>query len=121
VTTEENVTMNKAERFSEMARRWFEREDTGLTVDRFLRAIGKRATEEAAHIIQSEGPPRIGFMAWLVPFSDGSHAAMFMRDGAVPIIADIEPHHFEPALHYAAKLMAQAREAFDERQSATVH
>ena len=81
--------MNKAERFSEMARRWFEREDTGLTVDRFLRAIGKRATEEAAHIIQSEGPPRIGFMAWLVPFSDGSHAAMFMRDGAVPIIADI--------------------------------
>lgn len=113
--------MNKAERFSEMARRWFEREDTGLTVDRFLRAIGKRATEEAAHIIQSEGPPRIGFMAWLVPFSDGSHAAMFMRDGAVPIIADIEPDQFDPALHYAAKLLSKVNDASDERKGATIH
>lgn len=113
--------MNKAERFSAMAQRWFIREDTGLTIDRFFRAVCKRATEEAAHLIQSEGPPRVGFMAWLIPFSDGSHAALFMRDGNVPIIADIEPDHFEPALHYAAKLMAQAREAFDERQGATIH
>jgi hypothetical protein len=46
---------------------------------------------------------------------------MFMRDGNAFHIADIEPHQFEPALQYAAKLITQAREAFDERQSATVH
>jgi len=113
--------MTRAERFSEVARRWFIRDETGLSVDRFLDAVGKRASQEAAHITQGDGAPRIGFMAWLIPFSDGSHAALFMRDGNVPIIADIEPDHFEPALHYAAKLMAQAREAFDERQGATVH
>lgn len=113
--------MTRAERFSEVARRWFIREETGLSVDKFLDAVGKRASQEAAHITQSEGPPRIGFMAWLIPFSDGSHAAMFMRVGAAPIIADIEPDQFDPALHYAAKLLGKVDDAFEESQHATIH
>jgi hypothetical protein len=113
--------MTRAERFSEIARRWFIRNDTGLSVDRFLDAVGKRASLEATHITQGDGAPRIGFMAWLIPFSDGSHAAMFMRDGAVPIIADIEPDQFDPALHYAAKLLSKVNNASDERQRATIH
>ena len=113
--------MTRAERFSEIARRWFIRDETGLSVDRFLDAVGKRASLEAIHVTQGDGAPRIGFTAWLIPFSDGSHAAMFMRDGAAPVIADIEPDQFDPALHYAAKLLSKVNDASDERQRATIH
>jgi hypothetical protein len=113
--------MTRAERFSEIARRWFIRDETGLSVDRFLDAVGKRASLEATHITQGDGAPRIGFMAWLIPFSDGSYAAMFMRVGEAPVIADIEPDQFDPALHYAAKLLSKVNEASDEMEHATIH
>jgi hypothetical protein len=113
--------MNKAERFTALIRRWLLRDDTGLSVERVMEAVAKRSTEEAAHIIETENGPKLGFIALLIPFSDGSHAAMFVKEDKLPFVAEIEADEFEDAVAYAAKLGAAFAHAKAERAGATIH
>lgn len=113
--------MTRAERFSILTRRWLLRDDTGLTVKRFMEALTKRSTKEAAHIIETENGQELGFIALLIPFPDGSHAAMFVKDARLPIIAEIEEDEFEDAVEYAAKLGTKLAHAKAERAGATIH